>query len=76
VVESRHEQQFLQPVIIKGNWKYTPKNSSSGVLEEYLGEDLVERGAVKFLNGNQLEYTITFSQNSDAVGKQTVWTRQ
>jgi hypothetical protein len=76
IVESRHERQFLQPVVIKGNWKYTPKSASSGILEEYQGENLVERDSVRFLNRNQLEYTITFSPNSDAVGRQTVWTRQ
>ncbi len=75
VVESIH-QTMMGTSKIKGNWKYTPKNASSGVLEEFLGNDLVERGNVKFLSRNQLEYTITFSQNTDSVGKQSVWTRQ
>lgn len=75
VVESIH-QDSIRTDRIKGNWKYIPKTASSGILEEYLGDDLVERATVKFLSRNQLEYTITFSQNSDAIGKQSVWTRQ
>jgi hypothetical protein len=76
VVESRHERPPLATVVIKGNWKYIPNSASSGVLEEYQGEDLIERATVRWLSRNQLEYTITFSQNPDAVGRQTVWTRQ
>lgn len=75
VVESIH-QNSMGTNTIKGNWKYIPKTAASGILEEYLGEDLVERATVKFLGSNQLEYTITFSPNSDAVGRKTVWTRQ
>lgn len=76
VVESIHEYFLTSPSKTKGNWKYTPKTASSGVLEEYLGDDLVERGNVKFLSRNQIEYTITFSQNSDSIGKQYTWIRQ
>jgi antitoxin component YwqK of YwqJK toxin-antitoxin module len=75
VVESVHET-MLGTSKVKGNWKYTSKNDSSGVLEEFLGSDLVERGNVKFLSRNQLEYTITFSKNTDSIGKQYVWARQ
>jgi hypothetical protein len=59
-----------------GSWKYIPKNASSGILEEYQGEDLIGRGTVKWLSRDQLEYTTTFSKNSDLVGKQFVLTRQ
>jgi hypothetical protein len=75
IVESIH-QNSLTTSSIKGNWKYIPKTPSSGVLEEYRGEDLIERGTVKWLGQNQLEFTITFSHNSDAIGNQSVWTRQ
>ena len=75
VVESIH-QNSLGTTSSKGNWKYIPKSDSSGVLEEYQGEDLIERGAVKWLGRSQLQYTITFSQNADFVGKQYVWKRQ
>ena len=75
VVESIHELSY-QTQKIKGNWKYTPKTASSGVLEEFLGEDLVERANIRFLSRNQLEFTITFSHNPDAVGNQQIWTRQ
>ena len=75
VVESIHESR-LGTTNLKGNWKYIPKSASSGILEEYQGEDLIERGTVKWLDRNKLEYTITFSQNADFVGKQYVWTRK
>lgn len=76
VVESRHENNLGIKEVIKGNWKYIAKTAASGVLEEYQGEELIERATVKWLSRNRLEYTITFSTNSDAVGRQTVWTRQ
>ncbi len=76
VVESKHEQKYFPTQVIKGNWKYTPKTASSGILEEYQGEDLIERGTVKFLNRNQLEYMVTFSPDSNGIGKQYIWTRQ
>jgi len=76
VVESIHEMFGTSPVRIKGNWKYIPKNASSGILEEYLGSELIERGDVRFLSRSQIEYTITFSSNSDVIGKQYVWNRQ
>jgi len=77
VVESRHKLNYQsEPTVVKNNWKYTPKTASSGILEEYQGENLIERANVKFLTRNQLEYKITFSSNSDLVGKQYVWTRQ
>lgn len=75
VVESIHQRSY-QTQKIKGNWKYIPKTASTGILEEYLGDDLIERGNVRFLSRNQIEYTITFSQNSDAIGNQYTWTRQ
>lgn len=75
VVESIHEVN-IQTIKNKGNWKYIPKTGSSGVLEEYLGNDLIERGNVIFLNPNKIEYTITFSQNSDSVGQKFIWTKQ
>jgi hypothetical protein len=74
VVESIH-QVGTETIKAKDNWKYTAKTASSGILEEFLGDELVERGNVKFLSRNQLEYTITFSQYS-AIGEQSVWTRQ
>ena len=77
VVESRHKLNYQsEPTVVKGNWKYIAKTATSGVLEEYQGEELIERATVKWLSRDRLEYTITFSTNSDAVGRQTVWTRQ
>lgn len=60
----------------KGNWKYIPKDVSSGILEEYQGEDLVGKLTVKWLSRDQFECTVTFSKNSDLVGKQFVLMRQ
>lgn len=60
----------------KRNWKYTPKSSSSGVSEEYLGGELVERGNIRWINENQFEYTLIYHVNTNAIEHQTVFTRQ
>lgn len=61
----------------KGNWKYIPKDTSSGLVEEYIGNNVVERANVKWMNSNQFEYTVTFhSQNTNAVGNKFIFTRQ
>lgn len=60
----------------KSNWKYIPKDASSGMLETYQGGNLVERGIVKWLSRDQHEYTVNFSPDSTVVGKQFVRTRQ
>jgi hypothetical protein len=75
VVESIHYNGFSTSTI-KGNWKYIPRDTSSGILEEYQGEELIERGIVKWIGRNQIEYTITFSQNSDVIRNKYIWTRQ
>lgn len=59
-----------------GNWKYTAENESSGVLEEFKDGKLVEKGNVKFLGKSQLQYTITFSANSDIVGRTYIWNKE
>lgn len=64
----------VQSVI--GNWKYTAENETSGVLEEFKDGKLVEKGNVRFLGRSQLQYTITFSANSDSIGKTYTWNKQ
>ncbi|MEN3329345.1 MAG: hypothetical protein V7638_4152 [Acidobacteriota bacterium] len=78
VVESIH-QVGTDTIETKNNWKYTAKSPKSGVLEEFSGDDLVERGNVKFGTGNvivSLEYTVTFSKDSSVVGHQSTWIKQ
>lgn len=75
VVESIH-QVGDKTSKTKGDWKYISKDASSGVLEEYLGDKLIERASIKFLSRNQLEYTVTLSKDSNLVGKKYVWERQ
>lgn len=60
----------------KRNWKYISKSNSSGVSEEYQGDELMERGTIRWINKNQFEYTVTFHTNTDAIGNKSVWTRQ
>jgi hypothetical protein len=45
-------------------WKYTPSSNSSGVMEVYQGDGVIERADVRWVNSKQFEYTITFSQNT------------
>ena len=60
----------------KTNWKYIPKSDSSGVLEQYQGDEMLYRGNVRWLNGNQFVYTNTFHQNPNMVGTTYTYTRQ
>ncbi|HYX29257.1 MAG TPA: hypothetical protein VE863_11885 [Pyrinomonadaceae bacterium] len=60
----------------KTNWKYIPKNSNSGILEQYQGDELQYRGNVRWVNNNQFEYTNTFNQNPNMVGTQYLYTKQ
>lgn len=74
-VQSIHIVKFsLQSTT--GNWKYTAENELSGILEEFKGDKLVEKGNIKFLGKSQLQYTITFSVSSDIVGKTYIWNKQ
>jgi hypothetical protein len=78
VVESIHELG-TQTIKTKRNWKYTATSPKSGVLEEFSGDDLVERGNVKFRTGNiivSLEYTVTYSKYPYMIGHKSVWIRQ
>src|SRR6267142_1725857 len=52
----------------KTNWKFIPKNETTGILEQYLGDDLLYRGDVRRLNGGQFEYINTFHQNANMIG--------
>ena len=63
----------LSPQTVTGNWKYTAEDKSSGVLEEFKDGKLVEKGNVKFLGKSQIQYTVTFSPNSDGIGKRYIW---
>lgn len=69
-------ESTIQNTKVMGNWKYTPGNVSSGVLEEYREDDLIESGSVKWRGSNQFEYTVTFSQDPNAVGTRFVFRRQ
>ena len=60
----------------KTNWKYIPKSNSSGVLEQYQGDDLLFRGNVKLIGSDQFEYTNTFHPNPDVVGTKFLYTKQ
>lgn len=60
----------------KTNWKYIPKSNSSGVLEQYQGDEMLYRGNVRWINGNQFEYINTFHQNPNMVGQKLTYTRQ
>jgi hypothetical protein len=74
-VESIHIINLFASTI-NGNWKYTAADKSSGVLEEFKDDKLVEKGSVKFLGKSQLQYTLTFSVNLDSVGKIYIWNKQ
>lgn len=77
VVESISQERVWEVARGKGNWRYIPKNDSSGVVEEYQGNNLDERGSLKWINKNQFEYTVTFhSKDPKAVGNKFVFTRQ
>ena len=76
VVESIFVERLWEKGRAKGNWKYTPKNDSSGVVEEYQGDDLGERGSIKWISKNQIEYTVTFNKDENVVGKKFIFTRQ
>ncbi len=75
VVESIHQNRYEKQTL-KGNWKYISKTPTTGVLEEFQGEDLIERGNVKFLSSVQIEYTITYSKNANVIGKKSLWSKQ
>lgn len=60
----------------KTNWKYVARSSSSGVLEQYQGDELLYRGSVKWIDSNQFEYVNTFHQNPNMVGQRYTYTRQ
>lgn len=59
-----------------GNWKYISTGNTTGILEEYKEDKLIEKGNVKFLNKNQIRYTITYSHLSDLTGKIYIWNKQ
>lgn len=86
VVESIH-QVGTDTIKTRNNWKYTATSPESGVLEEFSGDDLVERGNVKFglrLTGGRgqrrfvgtIEYTVTFAQDSKLIGHRSIWIKQ
>ncbi len=60
----------------KTNWKYISQSNSSGILEQYQGDDLLFRGNVKWISRNQFEYTNTFHTNPNAVGYKLLYTKQ
>lgn len=60
----------------KTNWKYIPKTATTGVLEQYQGDDLLYRGNVRWLDSNQFQYVNTFHQNPNLVGQTFTYTRQ
>jgi hypothetical protein len=76
IVETIQNQSNLITGRGKSNWKYTAKTKTSGSLEVVLGDDVIYKGNVNFLNKNKLEYTITFSKNSGEIGNQYVWMRE
>jgi len=56
----------------KRNWKYvSPSN-----VEHYQGDDLLERGTIRWISRNQYEYTITFHQNPNIIGQKYTYVRQ
>jgi hypothetical protein len=59
----------------KRNWKYIPKTPITGAEEDYLGDDLVERDNIRWLNTNQFEATVVFHQSPNLVGEKLVFTR-
>lgn len=60
----------------KRNWKYTSKTATSGVEEDYVGGELVERDSIRWINSNQFETTIAFFVDPNQVGTKQVFTRQ
>lgn len=58
------------------NWKYTAEDETTGVLQWFKDDKLIEKGDVKFLEKSRLQYTVTFSNNKDSVGKTYIFTKQ
>jgi hypothetical protein len=58
------------------NWKYIPQGDLSGIIEEYLGDEMFERVKVRWIDRDQFEYTVTFHQNANNIGNRFLFTRQ
>lgn len=58
------------------NWKYTSTGPATGVLEEFQGKTLVERGNIRWMSKNEFEDTIAFSPNPDVIGERFRFVRE
>jgi hypothetical protein len=76
ILEATFVEGAISTTTEKRNWKYIPKSSSSGISEEYQGDELVERDSIRWITANQFEATVIFHVNPNAVGHRIILTRQ
>jgi hypothetical protein len=57
-------------------WRYTSKTATSGVEEDYVRGELVERDNIRWITNNQFEVTIVFFAEPSQVGTKQICTRQ
>jgi len=50
------------------NWKYIPTNATQGILEQYEGNTLKYRGAVRWISPYAFEYVNTYHSDPNKVG--------
>ncbi len=53
-------RNFTSAITVNWKWLYTPENDSSGVMELFIDNKLVEKASVKWISKNQFEYRITY----------------
>lgn len=57
------------------SWNYVPQGETAGTLEQYKGSEMLSKSNVKWVNANQLEYTVTYHKDSKLIGTKITWTR-
>jgi hypothetical protein len=60
----------------QSNWKYTSTGPATGVWEDHQGETLVERGNMRWISRNEIEYTVTFSPDPNGIGRRLRFVRE
>lgn len=67
---------LIFPETFYGNWRYTPEDKSSGIIEFFDNGKLVEKGSIKFSGKSQFQFTVTFNINSAQIGKTSIWNKK
>jgi hypothetical protein len=68
-------QELSQNGVSRMNWNYLSKDNASGVLEIYIGNDLVQKSNISWINRDQFEMTTTFSKDAGSIGNKLTFRR-